>query len=67
MLLMSLAFFGKGFGAPGWTVFSETSPKGIVGVNGGLLNLIGNLACITTPIIMGAIIKHTGTLHYALL
>ena len=31
MFLMSLAFFGKGFGAPGWTVISETSPKSFVG------------------------------------
>jgi hypothetical protein len=44
MLLMSLAFFGKGFGALGWTVISDTSPKELVGVNGGLFNLIGNLA-----------------------
>jgi MFS transporter, ACS family, glucarate transporter len=35
-------------------------------VNGGLFNLIGNLAGITTPIIIGAIIEHTGTFHYAL-
>ena len=67
MLLMSLAFFGKGFGALGWTVISDTSPKSLVGVNGGLFNLIGNLAGITTPIIIGAIIEHTGTFHYALL
>jgi len=67
MLLMSLAFFGKGFGALGWTVISDTSPKSLVGVNGGLFNLIGNLAGITTPIIIGAVIAHTGTFHYALL
>lgn len=66
-LLMSLAFFGKGFGALGWTVISDTSPKSLVGLNGGLFNMIGNLAGITTPIIIGAIIEHTGTFHYALL
>jgi ACS family glucarate transporter-like MFS transporter len=65
-LLMSLAFFGKGFGALGWTVISDTSPKSLVGVNGGLFNLIGNLAGITTPIIIGAIVKNTGAFQYAL-
>ena len=27
--IMSLAFFGKGFGALGWAVVSDTSPKEI--------------------------------------
>jgi MFS transporter, ACS family, glucarate transporter len=65
--LMSVAFFGKGFGALGWTVISDTSPKGMVGTNGGLFNLIGNLAGITTPIVIGAIVKHTGSFRYALI
>jgi MFS transporter, ACS family, glucarate transporter len=65
-VLMSLAFFGKGFGALGWTVISDTSPKNLVGVNGGLFNLVGNLAGITTPIVIGAIVKHTGAFQYAL-
>jgi MFS transporter, ACS family, glucarate transporter len=67
MLLMSVAFFGKGFGALGWTVISDTSPKGLIGINGGLFNLIGNLAGVTTPIIIGYIVKHTGSFQYALI
>jgi ACS family glucarate transporter-like MFS transporter len=66
MLLMSLAFFGKGFGALGWTVISDTSPKELVGVNGGLFNLIGNLAGVTTPIVIGYIVRRTGSFHGAL-
>jgi ACS family glucarate transporter-like MFS transporter len=65
-LLMSLAFFGKGFGALGWTVISDTSPKSLVGINGGLFNLIGNLAGVTTPIVIGWIVKNTGSFDYAL-
>ncbi len=65
-LLMSLAFFGKGFGAQGWTVISDASPRDLVGINGGLFNLVGNLAAITTPIVIGAIVEHTGAFHYAL-
>jgi ACS family glucarate transporter-like MFS transporter len=67
MVLMSLAFFGKGFGALGWTVIADTSPKPLIGLNGGLFNLIGNLAGITTPIIIGYIVKRTGSFHDALI
>ena len=67
MLLLSLAFFGKGFGALGWTVIADTSPKSLIGVNGGLFNLIGNLAGITTPIIIGYIVKTTGSFNGALI
>jgi len=66
MLLLSLAFFGKGIGALGWTVIADTSPKPLIGVNGGLFNLIGNLAGITTPIVIGYIVKRTGSFNGAL-
>jgi ACS family glucarate transporter-like MFS transporter len=67
ILLMSIAFFGKGFGALGWTLISDTSPKGMIGLNGGLFNLIGNLAGISTPIIIGYLVKKTGSFNDALL
>ncbi len=57
MVLMSLAFFGKGFGALGWTVIADTSPRELIGVNGGLFNLFGNIAGITTPIIIGYMVQ----------
>ena len=66
MLLLSFAFFGKGFGALGWTVIADTSPKSLIGINGGLFNLIGNLAGITTPIVIGYIVKRTGSFNGAL-
>jgi MFS transporter, ACS family, glucarate transporter len=67
LFLMSLSFFGKGFGSLGWTVISDTSPKGMVGLNGALFNLIGNLAGITTPIIIGYLVKKTGSFDDVLL
>lgn len=67
MVLMSVAFFGKGLGALGWTVISDASPKTLIGVNGGLFNLFGNLAGVTTPIVIGLIVKHTGSFNYALI
>jgi ACS family glucarate transporter-like MFS transporter len=67
LLLMSIAFFGKGFGALGWTVISDTSPKGMVGLNGGVFNLCGNIAGITTPIVIGYMVQKTGSFHLPLI
>ncbi|MDP9038219.1 MAG: MFS transporter [Acidobacteriota bacterium] len=67
MMLMSLAFFGKGFGALGWTVIADTSPKELIGLNGGLFNLFGNVAGITTPLVIGYLFQRTGTFEAALL
>jgi len=66
MVFMSLAFFGKGFGALGWTVIADTSPKELIGVNGGLFNFFGNMSSITTPIVVGYIVKRTGSFNDAL-
>ena len=62
---MALAFFGKGIGALGWAVVSDTSPKE-AGVSGGLFNTFGNLSSITTPIIIGYILAATGSFGGAL-
>src|SRR3954471_8282966 len=66
ILVIALSFFGKGIGALGWTVVSDTSPKEIAGVSGGLFNTFGNLSTITTPIIIGYIIQWTGSYNWAL-
>ncbi|HVC89986.1 MAG TPA: MFS transporter [Acidobacteriaceae bacterium] len=67
LALMSISFFGKGIGALGWTVISDTSPKGMVGINGALFNLIGNMAGITTPIIIGYLVEKTGSFNDVLI
>lgn len=64
--LMALAFFGKGVGALGWAVVADTSPKEIGGLSGGLFNTFGNIAGITTPIIIGYIVQGTGSFNGAL-
>ncbi len=66
IFVMALAFFGKGFGALGWAVVSDTSPKEMSGLSGGLFNTFGNIAGITTPIIIGYIIAVTGSFNGAL-
>jgi ACS family glucarate transporter-like MFS transporter len=64
--IMSLAFFGKGLGALGWAVVSDTSPKEISGLSGAVFNTFGNTAGITTPIVIGYLIKGTGSFSAAL-
>jgi ACS family glucarate transporter-like MFS transporter len=67
LLFMSISFFGKGIGALGWTVISDTSPKGMVGMNGALFNLCGNMAGVTTPLIIGYIVAKTHSYNGALI
>jgi ACS family glucarate transporter-like MFS transporter len=67
IVFMSLSFFGKGIGALGWTVISDSSPKGMVGMNGALFNFFGNLAGVSTPLIIGAIVERTGSYNGALI
>ncbi len=64
--LMALSFFGKGIGALGWAVMSDTAPKEITGFAGGVFNMCGNLSSITTPIVIGYIIQITGSFNGAL-
>ncbi|AYD66581.1 MFS transporter [Achromobacter sp. B7] len=64
--LMSLAFFGKGFGSLGWTVVADTAPKSMIGLTGGVFNAVGNTAGITTPVVIGYILGTTGSFHQAL-
>jgi MFS transporter, ACS family, glucarate transporter len=63
---MSLAFFGKGVGALGWAVVADTSPKQMAGLSGALFNTFGNVAAITTPIVIGYIVAATGSFAGAL-
>ena len=60
ILCMCVAFFGKGIGAMGWTVVSDTSPKKVMGMCGSLFNTFGNISTITTPIAVGFLVQHAG-------
>ncbi|RYB02658.1 MFS transporter [Lichenibacterium ramalinae] len=64
--IMAVSFFGKGIGALGWAVLSDTAPREIAGLSGGLFNMCGNVSSITTPIVIGYIIGITGSYDGAL-
>lgn len=67
ILAMSVSFFAKGFGNLGWCVLSDTSPKSLLGVAGGIFNTCGNLASILTPLIIGYIVSATESYQLAIL
>jgi ACS family glucarate transporter-like MFS transporter len=64
--VMAVSFFGKGIGSLGWAVVSDTSPKEIAGLSGGLFNTFGNVAAITTPIVIGYLVAWSGSFNSAL-
>lgn len=66
VVFMSFAFLGKGIGALGWAVLADTVPKQLAGLGGGLFNMFGNLSSISTPIIIGYLVKKSGSFESAL-
>ena len=66
IMLMALAFFGKGFGALGWPVIYDTAPKEIVGLCGGVFNVFGNVASIVTPLVIGYLVSELHSFNAAL-
>lgn len=66
LVFMSLAFFGKGVGALGWAVMSDVAPRDCAGLSGGIFNMFGNLSSIVTPIVIGLILKETGSFDLVL-
>lgn len=67
LVFMSLAFFGKGVGALGWAVVSDVAPRDCAGLSAGIFNMFGNLSSITTPILIGWILKETGSFNLVLM
>lgn len=64
--IMAAAFFGKGIGALGWAVVSDTAPVQAGGLCASLFNAFGNLSSITTPIVIGYLVQRSGSFNSAL-
>lgn len=65
-LLMSIAFFGKGFATLGWTIISEIAPANKIGVTGSIVNATGNSSGVFTPIAIGYLVAHSGNFDLAM-
>lgn len=66
IVLMAVAFFGKGIASLGWAVMADVAPKELAGLAGGVFNMFGNIAGIVTPIVVGYIVAATGSFDWAL-
>jgi MFS transporter, ACS family, D-galactonate transporter len=64
--IMSLAFFGQGMCNLGWTLLTDVAPKRLNGLTAGLFNLGSNLSGIVTPLVVGFVVKTTGSFAWAL-
>lgn len=53
---MTIAFFGSSFATITWSLVSRLAPARQLGLTGGVFNLIGNLAAIATPIVIGLLV-----------
>jgi len=67
VVVMAIAFFGKGIASLGWPVISDVSPKQLVGLTGGVFNMFGNCAGIVTPIVIGYLVAASGSFDSALI
>jgi len=54
---MGLAFFGNGLSSITWSLISTVAPQRLIGLTGGVFNFMGNLASITVPVIVGALVR----------
>lgn len=54
---LALAFFGNGLASITWVFISSMAPKRLIGLVGGVFNLIGGLSGIIIPISIGYLVK----------
>nr|WP_240766567.1 MFS transporter [Paraburkholderia flava] len=57
IVFMAIAFFGSGFSSITWVLVSSMAKKELLGLTGGMFNLMGNLSSICVPIVIGLLVK----------
>jgi ACS family D-galactonate transporter-like MFS transporter len=58
ILFMAIAFFGSGFSSITWVLVSSMAKKELLGLTGGMFNLMGNLSSICVPAVIGLIVRN---------
>jgi ACS family D-galactonate transporter-like MFS transporter len=59
ILFMAIAFFGSGFSSITWVLVSSMAKKELLGLTGGMFNLMGNLSSICVPVVIGFIVRNS--------
>lgn len=57
ILFLTIAFFGNGLASITWVFVSLTAPKHMIGLVGGVFNLIGGLSAVVVPVVIGVLVK----------
>jgi MFS transporter, ACS family, D-galactonate transporter len=66
LLILTLAYFAQGISGNSWSIIAEVAPKNLMGMCGGIINFTGQLAGIATPIVIGYILRETGSFEWVL-
>lgn len=64
--ILCVAYFAQGMSALAWMIVSDIAPKGLLGLSGGIFNFFANAAGIVTPIVIGLLVRSTGSFVWAL-
>ncbi len=57
ILFLTLAFFGNGLASIAWVFISTMAPKHLIGLVGGVFNLIGGLSAVVIPVAIGFLVE----------
>lgn len=58
ILFMAIAFFGSGLSSITWVLVSSMAKKELLGLTGGMFNLMGNLSSIGVPVVIGLLVRN---------
>ena len=57
MAILTFAYFCNGVASIHWSLVSATAPERLIGLTSSVFNLMGGLAGVTAPIIIGVLLK----------
>jgi len=57
ILFLALSFFGNGLASITWVFVSLMAPKRLIGLVGGVFNLIGGLSAVIVPVLIGFLVE----------
>jgi MFS transporter, ACS family, D-galactonate transporter len=66
LALLTFAFFAQGVSSNSWSIIAEVAPRSMMGTTGGIINFTGHIAGIVTPILIGYILRATGSFEWVL-
>jgi ACS family D-galactonate transporter-like MFS transporter len=66
LTILTLAYFAQGISGNSWSIIAEVAPRNLMGMCGGIINFTGQLAGIVTPIVIGFILRETGSFESVL-